>query len=136
MPDPKWVEGLKRRQEAIRQLSRGLHAHLSAMSRDGVDDICTAIEFLLGNEIAVQLERMENIQAQPIPPPSLEDMERAQREVEQCQSTLDALDKMVDELPKASGEFMGQYTRPMLEGNLTRAQAWLSDIQRAMEASS
>jgi hypothetical protein len=135
VPDPKWVARLQRRQEAIKRLSRGLRAHLSAMSRDGVEDICAAIEFLLGHEITEQLEQMNDIQAKPIPPPTLEDMERAQREVEQAQSLLDALDKMIESLPEASRDFLDAAQRPILQSNLERAQAWLSDIQRAMEAS-
>jgi hypothetical protein len=135
MPDPKWIEGLKRRQEAILQLSRGLRAWLKVSTHPGVDDICAAIEFLLGHEITEQLERMVSIQAQPIPPPTLEDMERAQQSVEQVQNQLDALDKMVESLPEASAEFINSVQRPMLESNLKHAQAWLSEIQRAMEAS-
>jgi hypothetical protein len=129
-PDPRWIERLKRKQEAIQQLSRGLHAHLSAQRPEGVADICAAIEFLLGSEIAEQLERIAHAEAVPRQVPTLEDMERAQRDVEQCQATLEAL----DELPEGSGEFLAQYTRPQLEGNLKRAQGWLSEIQRAMEA--
>ncbi len=135
-PDPKWVARLKARQDAILQLSRGLRHHLGAMSHDGVDDICAAIEFLLGNEIAEQLENMESLRnAEPVPAPSLEDMERAQREVEQAQALLDALDKMIDSLPEASRDFLDAAQRPVLESNLKRAQGWLSEIQRLMEAS-
>jgi hypothetical protein len=135
VPDPKWVAQLKRRQEAILQLSRGLRAYLSAMTLRGVDDICAAIEFLLGNEIAEQLENLATIQAQPVPPPTLEQLERAQCAVEQCQGLLDALGNLADSLPDASAEFIVNSQRPMLEENLARAQAWLSEIQRAMESS-
>jgi hypothetical protein len=62
-------------------------------------------------------------------------MERAQRAVEQAQTVLDALDKMVESLPKESRDFLDAAQRPMLQSNLEMAQAWLSDIQRAMEAS-
>jgi hypothetical protein len=136
VPDPRWVERLKRRQEAILLLSGGLRAFLSSITPYGVDDICTAVEFLFGNDIAEQLQDMANIQAHPIPPPTLEDMERAQRDVEQCQAMVDALDKMVDSLPDASRDFLNAAQRPMLQSNLERAQAWLSEIQRAMEAGS
>ncbi len=135
MPDPRWVEGLKRRQEVILQLSRGLRAWLNVFHPSGVDDICAAIEFLLGSEITEQLERMANIQAQPVPVPTLEDMERAQQSVEQCQAQLDALDKMIDSLPEASADFIETTQRPMLNDNLKRAQSWLSEIQQRMEAS-
>jgi hypothetical protein len=134
--DPRWIEGLKRRQEAIHQLCCGLHDWLGATTLRGVADICAAIEFLLGNEITEQLENMANVQAQPVPPPTLEDMERAQRQVEQAQALLDALDKMIESLPEASRDFLDAAQRPILQSNLERAQAWLSEIQRAMEAGS
>jgi hypothetical protein len=135
VPDPRWIEGLKRRQEAILQLSRGLREWLSVRTNRGVDDICAAIEFLLGSEISEQLEQMNDIQARPVPPPTLDDMERAQRAVEQAQALVDALDKMIESLPEASRDFLEAAQRPILEGNLQHAQAWLSEIQRAMEAS-
>jgi hypothetical protein len=134
-PDPQWVARLQRRQEAIQLLSKGLRAFLSSITPYGTDDICVAVEFLLGNEIDEQLQRLETANTVPVPPPTLEDMERAQQDVEQCQSLLDALDKMIDGLPDASRDFLEKAQRPMLEGNLKRAEVWLSEIQRAMEAS-
>jgi hypothetical protein len=133
-PDPQYIARLHRRYEAILQLSRGLRAHLSAMSKDGVDDICAGVESLLGGDIADQLEHIRTFQAQPRPVPTLEDMERAQREVEQAQTLIDALDKMIESLPEASRDFLDAAQRPMLQSNLERAQAWLSQIQQAIEA--
>jgi hypothetical protein len=138
VPDPKWIERLKHRHDTILLLSRGLRTYLVSQDvpQHGIDDICVAVEALLGADIAEQLEQMNNIQAQPIPPPTLEDMERAQQNVEQVQRQLDALDKMVASLPNESAEFIESVQRPMLESSLKNAQAWLSEIQRAMEAPS
>jgi hypothetical protein len=136
VPDPKWIERLRHRHDTILLLSRGLRTCLTSQSmpQHGVDDICAAIEALLGADVAEQLENMASIQGQPIPPPTLEDMERAQRDVEQAQAVVDALDKMIESLPEASRDFLDAAQRPVLEANLKRAQAWLSEIQRAMEA--
>jgi hypothetical protein len=136
LPDPKWIERLRHRHDTILLLSRGLRTCLisQSMPQHGVDDICVAVEALLGADIAEQLENMASIQAQPIPPPTLEDMERAQRDVEQAQAVVDALDKMIESLPEASRDFLDAAQRPVLQSNLERAQAWLSEIQRAMEA--
>ena len=137
--DPRWIERLKRRQAAIQQLSKGLRANLGTITDRGLDDICAAVEYLLGAGIAEQLAEIEQMQKNPPAPlipkgPRLEDLERAQQEVEQCQRGLEAIDAMIDDLPEATGNFIREVQRPMLEKQLAQSQDWLSTIQRAMES--
>lgn len=135
--DPAWIERLKRRQAAISQLSNGLRAFLGTIACAGVDDICAGVEYLLGEQIAEQLAQIENIEKNPpvIQPPTMEDLDRAQREVETIHGQLDALDNLTDSLPEETGDYLDKLQRPMLESQLTHAQDWLSSIQKRMEES-
>ena len=140
--DPAWIERLKRRQADIEQLCRGIRATFGPRPaiewagepqkpNSGVEDICAAIQSLLGAEIAESLEAIAN--PPKLPPPTIEDLERAQRQVEQIQEQLDALDNLCDELPETQAEFIRTTNRPMIEGSLQNAQQWLSTVQSAIE---
>ena len=109
-----YIAGLRRRKEVITRL-------------------CTAVQEFLVLDIDEALERAAWKPPSP-PKPTIEQLDQAQRRVEQIQSQIEALEKMADSLPEETGEYMEKLQRPMLESQLAEAQNWVSMLQRAMEA--
>lgn len=112
--DPRFVASLKRRKEIIIRL-------------------CAAAQDFLTMDIETELERAAWT---PLPPPkpTLEDLARAQEQVETLESQLDAMNKLVDELPEAMAGYFETSQLPMLESYLKDAKLRVSNIQAAMEA--
>jgi hypothetical protein len=133
-PDPEWVASLRRRQEVIIQLSRGLRSWLSAVAENGVEEICSAIQELLGKEIAEQLRRLDEPQ-QPFQPAPIspEMLIRASEDRDAIQKQIDALDAFLDEVPKAQADFIESQIRPGLTARLAEAETWISALQKGLE---
>ena len=118
-PSPEYIADLERRKAVITRL-------------------CTALHEFLTLDIDAQLAQAARI-PRMVPyrrrhKPTIEDLERAQREVERVQVQIDALDKLLDSnFPKEAAEYMNTLQRPMLESQLQCAQEWLYKIQTAIE---
>jgi hypothetical protein len=113
--DPRWIEGLKRRKEIYERLSLAL-----------CDYLCVDL-----NE---QIDRADNPQPFPRPPFTVENLAEATSQRDLIQGQLDALDKLLDDIPETAGGFIDKTQRPQLETQLKFANDWIEAVQRSLES--
>jgi hypothetical protein len=111
--DPRYIEDLKRRKESIGLLVEALRAFLSL----GID---TAIE-----DATRKRPRM--------PRPTIEDLNKAQGNLDLMHAQLEALQGMCEDMPEKLGEMMRVTQMPQVQRWFDDAQQQVSWIQKAME---
>ena len=111
---PEYLAGLRRRRAIIEHL-------------------CSALQEFLTADLDESIARAEN-------PPKAYEMAftpemliEAIGQRDQIQSQIEAMDKLIDDLPEAQGDFLEKMQRPMLESQLNQADSWISQIQKNLE---
>lgn len=114
-PDPRYIEDLRRRKEAITRLTSALHEFLS-----------------LGLDSAIQ-EASRPRQVFKYPRPTMEDLNRAQEEVDAGERQMDGLERLCEHIPEEMRQAYLDSQRPALERLLQPLKDRVAMIQKAME---
>jgi hypothetical protein len=132
-PSPERIADLQRRLAAVQRLSKGIRVHLSGTWKGGVDDICGAIEELLGRDISEALDAIENPKTFARPAVTPEMLVDASERVATIQNSVDTTLEFTKELPKRQAAFFEANVLPPLKAQLADAERWLEMIQRELE---
>jgi hypothetical protein len=111
--DPRYLESLHRRKDIIARLCTALHEYLNL-------DVDAALE---------QASR----KAPKMPKPTIEDLNRAQEQLDLCHAQIEAIQNMSADMPENLRDMMRITQMPQVQRWLEEAQQRVSFIQQAME---
>lgn len=115
---PEFLQYLRRRKDVIERLSAAIR------------------EYLLDN-IEETIKSTEEAPRQMFQPrPTIDDLSRAQSDVDVARDAMEALERFLEGMPAATAEFMEATQRPMLDRTLKMAEDRVSEIQKLLEAPS
>lgn len=114
-PNQDYIDGLRKRKEVITRLCATLHEYLSL-------DVETALEF------ATNPPKMPRR-----PKPTIEDLDRAQKELDAAQSSWEAIETLADKMPPGYGDAFIDAQRPAFQRLVKPLEDQISWIQQTME---
>lgn len=130
-----WAEHLRGKVAAVNRLTNGLRVVLSSLSAtgNGVEDVCSAIDELLGADLRAQLYEIEHPTYQNIPAVTTEMLVAASERVAAFQNQLDTTRAFLKDVPKPQADFIEANMVPTIMVQLGAAEQYRDMLQRQLE---